>query len=57
MLFKVGKFGAYLESGTERRTVEDWRAGETMDLDQAAEILRQPKFGPGSRRAAPRRPF
>lgn len=42
--FKVGKFGAYLESGAERRTVEDWRQGETMDLDQAVEILKQPKF-------------
>ena len=44
ILFKVGKFGAYLECGVERRTVEDWRAAETMTIAQAAEILSQPKF-------------
>jgi DNA topoisomerase-1 len=49
--FKVGKFGAYLESGEERRTVEDWRQGEAMTLDQAVEILKQPKFR--TARAAP----
>jgi DNA topoisomerase-1 len=49
--FKVGKFGAYLEAGTERRTVEDWRKGESMDLDEAVEILKQPKFR--TARAAP----
>ncbi len=49
--FKVGKFGAYLESGTERRTVEDWRAGATMTVEDAVERLKQPKFG--GKRAAP----
>jgi DNA topoisomerase-1 len=44
ILFKVGKFGAYIESGTERRTVEDWRRAESMTVDEAMEILRQPKF-------------
>jgi DNA topoisomerase-1 len=51
ILFKVGKFGAYIESGTERRTVEDWRTAETMDVDQALELLKQPKFR--SARSAP----
>lgn len=43
--FKIGKFGAYVECGSERRTVEDWRLGRTMDADVAMEILAQPKFG------------
>jgi len=49
--FKVGKYGAYLECGAERRTVENWRAAETMDVPQALEILSQPKFR--TARAAP----
>lgn len=51
IVFKVGKFGAYLECGEERRTVEDWRAAESMGVDQAEEILKQPKFR--AARAAP----
>jgi len=51
ILFKVGKFGAYVECGSERRTIEDWRVGETLDVDQAVEILKQPKFR--TARAAP----
>ena len=43
ILFKVGKFGAYLECGVERRTVENWRDALTMDVDAAVEILKQPK--------------
>jgi DNA topoisomerase-1 len=42
--FKVGKFGAYLECGVERRTVEDWKAGASMSPTVAAEILAQPKY-------------
>jgi DNA topoisomerase-1 len=45
ILFKVGKFGAYVECGSERRTVDDWRTAETMTVDQAVELLKQPKFG------------
>lgn len=44
ILFKVGKFGAYVEWGSERRTVEDWRSGETMGVEEAATLLAQPKF-------------
>ncbi|AIE86741.1 type I DNA topoisomerase [Fimbriimonas ginsengisoli] len=51
ILFKVGKFGAYIESGEERRTVADWRAALTMTVPEAAEILSQPKFR--TARAAP----
>ncbi|HWD41069.1 MAG TPA: DNA topoisomerase, partial [Fimbriimonas sp.] len=42
--FKVGKFGAYLENGSERRTVEDWKLAQTMTLPEALERLSQPKF-------------
>ncbi|MGV3615776.1 MAG: type I DNA topoisomerase [Fimbriimonas sp.] len=55
--FKVGKFGAYLESGTERRTVEDWRQGEALTLDQAVEILKQPKFRTARTPVAPLKEF
>ncbi len=44
ILFKIGKFGAYIENGTERRTVENWRDGETMNVEQAVALLAQPKF-------------
>ena len=57
ILFKVGKFGAYIESGIERRTVEDWRTGRTMDVDAAMEILRQPKFKTARSAPAPLKEF
>jgi len=44
ILFKIGKFGAYIENGVERRTVENWRDGETMNVEQALALLAQPKF-------------
>lgn len=44
ILFKMGKFGSYIESGVERRTVENWRDGETMGVDAAVALLAQPKF-------------
>lgn len=57
ILFKVGKFGAYLESGAERRTVDDWRMAERMSVDQAVEILKQPKFRTARTPAAPLKEF
>jgi len=45
ILFKIGKFGPYVESGEDRRTVEDWRSVTTMGVDAAVEILKQPRFG------------
>jgi DNA topoisomerase-1 len=50
ILFKIGKFGAYIESGEDRRTIEDWKAVTTMQVDAAVEILKQPRFG--AKRAA-----
>lgn len=56
--FKIGKYGAYVECGVERRTIEDWRVGETMSVDAAVAALAQPKFGPRrSMPAAPLREF
>jgi DNA topoisomerase I len=43
VLLKVGKFGAYVESGAERRTVEDGLNALDIGLDAAIELLRQPK--------------
>jgi len=51
ILFKVGKFGAYLECGAERRTVEDWHSATKLDVAAAEEILAQPKYR--TARAAP----
>jgi DNA topoisomerase-1 len=44
IFFKIGKFGAYLECGVERRTVEDWKSAEKMTIAEAVERLNQPKF-------------
>jgi DNA topoisomerase-1 len=44
ILFKVGKFGAYIECGAERRTVEDWRSAATMSVERAMELLKMPRF-------------
>ncbi len=41
--FKIGKFGPYLESLPERRTVEDWRVGAKLSVEEALVILAQPK--------------
>ncbi|MDR3687928.1 MAG: type I DNA topoisomerase [Fimbriimonas sp.] len=50
IIFRIGKFGPYLESGVERRTIEDWRSAQSMTVAQAVDILSQPKFG--AKRAA-----
>ena len=41
--FRMGKYGPYVECGSERRTVEDWRIGQTLGIDEAVEILKTPK--------------
>ncbi len=43
VVFKVGKFGAYIEHEGERRTADDWTEGKAMSLDRALEILALPK--------------
>lgn len=42
--FRIGKYGPYIQSGKEIRNIDDWRAGATLTVEQAAEILTQPKF-------------
>lgn len=42
--FQIGKYGPYIRKGTEIRNVEDWRVGIAMTLEQAVEVLRQPKY-------------
>lgn len=43
--FKMGKFGPYVEKGTERRNAETWQQGALMTLEEANVILAQPKGG------------
>lgn len=52
VLFKLGKYGAYVECGEERRTVEDWRQGMTMTIEEALVALQQPKGRPVRKAAA-----
>ena len=42
--FRIGKYGPYIQSGSEIRNVEDWRAGAKMSVTEAVEVLKQPKF-------------
>lgn len=42
---KMGKYGGYVEMGTERRTIEDWRRLLTITLEEALPILAEPKVG------------
>ncbi len=55
--FKIGKFGAYLECGTERRTAEDWRGGARLTTEEAAHLLSQPKTGARSASSQPIQSF
>ena len=50
--FRIGKYGPYIQSGTEIRNVEDWRMGLTLSVSEAVEILKQPKFQRTARAAA-----
>jgi len=40
---KIGKYGAYVEAGEERRTLANWRDIQTMDIPAALEALSQPR--------------
>lgn len=50
--FKIGPYGAYIECGAERRTIEDWRAAGELSAERAVEILSQPKGRPAARAKA-----
>jgi len=47
--FKMGKFGGYIECGTERRTLTNWEEGMNLSVEQAMTILAQPKNASGRR--------
>ena len=49
IVYKIGKYGGYLECGAERRTLEDWKNGFTITAEEATVILAQPKFQKGTR--------
>ncbi|MBI1333455.1 MAG: type I DNA topoisomerase [Armatimonadetes bacterium] len=51
--FRMGKFGPYVEEGTERRTIEDWRKGVAMTLEEAKAILAQPKTSGAASKKGP----
>jgi len=57
IVFKVGKFGAYVEHEGERRTVDDWTEGKSMTVDRALQILALPKGRAARTPAAPLQEF
>ncbi|CAN5647738.1 type I DNA topoisomerase [soil metagenome] len=57
IFYKMGKFGGYLESGAERRTIENWQEGLSMGTDRAVEILALPKGRPVRAAAAALKEF
>jgi DNA topoisomerase I len=44
----IGKFGPYIKSGEESRSLEDWRQAVSIGVDEAVEVLKQPKGGRGT---------
>lgn len=58
IVFRIGKFGPYVQAGSEIRNVDDWRNGLTMTAAEAETILAQPKtFGRQKAAASPREPI
>ena len=43
IVFRIGKYGPYVQGGKEIRNVEEWTKGLTMTVGEALEILAQPK--------------
>ncbi len=56
ILLKIGKFGSYLECGPETRSVE-WEQGLKMSVDDAVNVLAQPKGAAARRAAGPLKEF
>jgi len=50
--FRIGKFGPYIQAGTEIRNVENWRSAGAMTVEEAEEILSQPKSARASAKSA-----
>ncbi|HTQ09330.1 MAG TPA: type I DNA topoisomerase [Fimbriimonadaceae bacterium] len=43
IVFRMGKFGPYIQAGKEIRNVEDWRKAPSMTVEAAEELLKLPK--------------
>lgn len=43
VVVSIGQYGAYVKSGTETRNLPDWRDALSVTLDEALELLAQPK--------------
>lgn len=52
IMFRIGKYGPYIQAGKEIRNIEDWRKGGTLTIDEADTILKQPKGARGQAKAA-----
>lgn len=52
IIFRIGKFGPYIQCEAEIRNVLDWRDALTMTVDQALEVLAAPKFQAARRTAS-----
>jgi DNA topoisomerase-1 len=50
--YRIGKYGPYIQSGPEIRNIAEWRQGLTMSVNEAVEILKQPKFQSAARKAS-----
>jgi len=55
--YRIGKFGAYIEMGAERRTVANWRDGMTLTVDAAKALLAAPRGRPVRAPVAPLKEF
>lgn len=44
IIFRLGKFGPYIQSGKEIRNVDQWRTGITMSVSDAMALLSVPKM-------------
>jgi len=52
IVFRIGKFGPYVQAGSEIRNVEDWRAAASITVEGAEEILKLPKGGRAAAKAS-----
>ena len=44
IIFRIGKYGPFVQCGKDMRSVEDWKMGLSMSLEGALAVLAQPKF-------------
>jgi DNA topoisomerase-1 len=41
--FRIGKYGPYIQSGSEIRNAADWRGGMNLTVEECVELLKLPK--------------